>query len=419
MKAKASSRRVLPICTPSLRGYPQWMSWARTPSAAGVFVVTFLLWILASGSSPVRAQGRAARSPQIKAVGSMNTARTYAASTTLGNGSVLITGGISANFNYLSVAELYNPVKRKFVRLPPMTTPRAMHTATLLPNGQVLIAGGMVCADGQCEELSSAEIYDPNLQQFFATGSMLTPRGRHTATTLGDGAVLVAGGYNGNVLSSAEIYDPSTGRFTETASMIDPRYLHTATLLSDGEVLIAGGRSCTGMCGNDSTTTAEVYDPGRRQFFPAGKLIHGRMLHRATLLQDGRVLLSGGHSCAGDCEGATTLADAEIYDPAAGKFLPAGSMSDSREAEQAVALPDGEVFVYGGASHSERDGWQSLNSGELFQPDSETFVPAGNGAASGPDLIGALLTSQQVLIAGGIVGASIVRTAEVFTFPAN
>ncbi len=45
-----------------------------------------------------------------------------------------------------------------------------------------------------------------------ATGSMITARYGHTATLLGNGTVLVAGGQNnaGQVLATAEIYDPTS-----------------------------------------------------------------------------------------------------------------------------------------------------------------------------------------------------------------
>ena len=72
-----------------------------------------------------------------------------------------------------------------------------------------------------------------------ATGSMLTPRGDHTATLLTDGRVLVAGGFDNIVrLASAELYDPATGSWTATGSMTTAHSGHTATLLPDGRVLV-------------------------------------------------------------------------------------------------------------------------------------------------------------------------------------
>ena len=68
---------------------------------------------------------------------------------------------------------------------------------------------------------------------------MITPDPIHTATLLGNGKVLIAGGY-----PTAELYDPATGTFAVTGayagSYTGPLYVFTATLLLDGRVLITG-----------------------------------------------------------------------------------------------------------------------------------------------------------------------------------
>jgi hypothetical protein len=74
-------------------------------------------------------------------------------------------------------------------------------------------------------------------EAFNVTGSLATARYEHTATLLGNGTVLIAGGWNGGTtFSSAELYNPSTGRFSATGSMAVPRSSHTATLLNSGMV---------------------------------------------------------------------------------------------------------------------------------------------------------------------------------------
>src|SRR4029077_4244971 len=54
---------------------------------------------------------------------------------------------------------------------------------------------------------------------FVLTGSLNTARASHTSTMLNNGMVLIAGGYNGNILASAELYDPASGTFTFTGSL--------------------------------------------------------------------------------------------------------------------------------------------------------------------------------------------------------
>ena len=90
-----------------------------------------------------------------------------------------------------------------------MTVGRSSDTATLLPNGEVLIAGGIEIPTGGLgvpTELATAELYDPNSGTFAGTRSMTTERWSHTATLLGNGKVLIVGGYFGTALASAELY---------------------------------------------------------------------------------------------------------------------------------------------------------------------------------------------------------------------
>src|SRR5687768_3643919 len=82
---------------------------------------------------------------------------------------------------------------------------------------------------------------------FRPTASLGTARFDHTATLLPppDGRVLVVGGTNGTSLASAEIYDPVTATWSPTGSLATPRAGHRATLLPDGKVLVTGGANGT------------------------------------------------------------------------------------------------------------------------------------------------------------------------------
>jgi hypothetical protein len=70
--------------------------------------------------------------------------------------------------------------------------------------------------------------------------------------------LLVVGGYKNATLSSAEIYDPAAGIWTTTVAVNNARWSHTATSLPDGQVLIAGGYDYS-----DSLSSAELYDSGQ------------------------------------------------------------------------------------------------------------------------------------------------------------
>ena len=136
---------------------------------------------------------------------------------------------------------------------------------------------------------------------------MTIPREHASATLLGNGRVLVAGGGNPSATLSAELYDPASGRWARTGSMIDYTGPE-AVLLQDGRVLVAG-----------SGDVADVYSPATGTWAPTGPraypLVGGAAL---ALLSDGRVLSVGGTrlaNCSPKGCGSEPVASAELYTP--------------------------------------------------------------------------------------------------------
>ena len=111
----------------------------------------------------------------------------------------------------------------------------------------------------------SAEVYDPATGRWtLVPVPMVVDRAYHTATLLGNGKVLLAGG-DGNGFDSAELYNPGSRTFTPTGSMHDERYRHSATLLPNGRVLVAGGGRIIDCCDNNSRSRCSTRPraPGR------------------------------------------------------------------------------------------------------------------------------------------------------------
>jgi hypothetical protein len=283
------------------------------------------------------------------ATGSMSRPRLYQAATLLQNGKVLITGGEdTSTFTDLASAELYDPATGTFSLTGNMTDSRISHTATLLQSGQVLVAGGQDAAGAY---LNSAELYDPVAGTFNPTNSpMNTARSGATANLLNTGKVLITGGAQayGQFLASAELYDPAVGTFTNTSlAMGTARISHTATLLQDGKVLVTGGQVFQTYYPFAHTyfSSAEVYDPGTDTFSPTtGSMNTARSFHAATLLNNGKVVVTGGYGNTG------VLASAELYDPNLGTFSPTGSMNAARQFITGILLNNGQVLVTGGNS---------------------------------------------------------------------
>jgi hypothetical protein len=290
--------------------------------------------------------------------------------------------------------------------------------ATVLPDGRVLFMNGL------------AKIYDPSAGILRNTSIPTPPRAWNTLTLLNDGHVLLTGGVIGNAnptggavaspapsgLSSeaatatATLYDPATDTYRDTGSMAQGRVLHTATLLQDGKVLVVGGAgvalnldpTSSGESSGAPLATAEIYDPGSGTFSPTGSLSAGRAFQTATLLQDGKVLIVGGTDATNK-----SLATAELYDPQTGAFTATGSMTDGRSFHTATLLQDGKVLVAGGLSSTSGSGSSgpdpASQSAEIYDPGTGTFTKLAAPLLAPRSMSTAtLLQDGKVLIAGGL-----------------
>jgi len=401
-------------------------TWAVVEGAAGGIITSSGLYTAPSSPGMYHVVATAASDPSKTATaavsvatsgftvtGSMGTARSGHIATLLANGKVLIVGGDAS-------AELFDPASGTFTPTGSMTTLRYGPTATLLANGLVLIAGGFGPGTSQLPRLSSAELYDPGSGTFAATGSMAVGRVLHTATLLGDGRVLIAGGTNasgggGAATSSTEIYDPSTGTFTVSGSMMSSRANHTATLLASGKVLIVGGWNGHAADAADDPPWdplfAELFDPSPGSFTASGSMSTTRIGHRAIRLAGGEVLLLGGvPSLQNIHEQLPDPQFAELYDPAAGTFSTAGNFALLRTGYTATLLTNGVVLIVGG----EQAGI-AVTSAELLDPAAGASSATGGLVVARANHTATRLNDGRVLVTGGTDGnGNVFASAELY-----
>lgn len=377
------------------------------------------------------------RSGSFAPTGTMRDPRIGPLAVRLADGRVLVVGGTlteaGGTNEDLASAEVYDPVSGAWSNVGPMPAGRTAvgasghgrPTATLLPDGRVLVAGGRG-ADGP---LASALLFDPRTDTFILTEPMTFARSNASATVLADGRVLIVGGDatrsksapQVQALASTELFDPATGRFTLSGSLSTERFGHSATLLPDGRVLVAGGTNAyggplstelydpaTGTFSQGPTAASghsefgallpdgrvflagdqpELFDPAARApslvaasrnpdrtFTLTGDPVQDRSDHTATMLMDGRVLITGGLSPDG-----TGLSSAEAYDPRSNSFSATGSMAGPRLGAVALRLADGHVLIVGGSSSADFFSHVPPNQDvEIYDPASGRFVTGGS-----------------------------------------
>lgn len=298
------------------------------------------------------------RTGSFQTAGNMTIGRSGHTATFLKNGKLLIAGGWTGRYNVRRSAELYDPATGVFTPTGEMVIERAGNTAALLPDGKVLVAGG---EDRSENALASAEVYDPTTGKFTRTGDMVEPRGEATATALRNGKVLIVGGGSGhypsqNVYRSAELYDPATGKFTSTGQMSVGRHKHAAVLLASTKVLVVGGSDNRDWHGEYSS--AEIYDPATSAFSATGAMSTARfkLPYAVALLANGTVLVAGGGSFA------------EVYDETKGSFSKVeGSLGSARFFASATVLPDGKTLITGGYAET-AGGLPSTADAWIYKP---------------------------------------------------
>jgi uncharacterized repeat protein (TIGR03803 family) len=169
--------------------------------------------------------------------------------------------------------------------------------------------------------------------------------------------------------------------FRSTGSLSNARAGQTATLLANGKVLITGGTAAFG-----AIESTELYDPAKGTWTSTGSLHVPRYNHTATLLTNGTVLAAGG-----DLAGTS-----EVYDPVTGVWTLTGNLAAARKAHTATLLANGRVLVTGGGDSS-----GPLNSSELYDSATGKWTVTGTMTDARWYHTATLMPNGKVLVTGG------------------
>ena len=257
------------------------------------------------------------------------------------------------NWVGLRIAYRYDPLNDTWTRLPDMNNGRWYPTNTTLPNGDVLVISGWI-------NMNTGVNVEPQVWQS-ATGSWRNLTAAHLALPFypfmfvaPNGKVFCAGPSQ----TTRYLDVTGTGAWSVVAnSNYGTRNWGSSVMYDDGKVLIMGGSPC-GSYATDCTTfptaTAEIIDlnsPTPAWAYTGSMGTGGRKLHNATLLADGKVLVTGGSR---GTEGPNTRPNTpaypcELWDPATGAWTTMASLTRTRTYHStALLLPDGRVLSAGG-----------------------------------------------------------------------
>lgn len=340
----------------------------------------------------------------------------------------------------------------------------AIH-AIHLPNGKIMMFGYK-------NQAPQAQLYDPSTGTFAQTNP-LTANPSHDIfcsghTLLEDGRVFFAGGHVVDYWGQkyTMVYNPfsgTTGAWTQTALMGERRWYPSATTLGDGRVLILSGTQKFDATDNDLfykfqwADTVEVYDPRfdsiekfpgyfKPHWYPfifqlpngnvmfAGRYLRGtwptnsysyslNLTNRqwtpltgvqpfqgssAVMYEPGKIMKAGGEDPArtdghaGTNTGVINTAGSSVV------WRSTAPMQQRRKDMNLVLLPDGKVLALGGSFiFDDPSTGQTQRLAEMWNPATETWSPKASMAqARLYHSTAVLLADGRVLSAGGNVSPS-------------
>jgi N-acetylneuraminic acid mutarotase len=283
-----------------------------------------------------------------------------------------------------------------------------------LSTGKVYVMGGEG-ANPSPNHYNRLDEYTPGSNTWVSKKTMNVRRYSHTADTIiGSGSaelILAVGGqggpsgWPGGWLKSAELYNASNNTWTDTLDMSTYHSNHTSTVLDDGTVLVVGGHGNFGV----RTKAVDLYDPIANTWSVKATMSAARVYHTATKLNDGRVLVAGGQVTTTGSSGIATNS-AIIYDPVANTWIPTtGNLNTARLNHKAVLLSGGRVMIMGGVDSS----GNTLSSVEIWYPATDTWTTFTHMMYVRNNHTATVLQNGNVLVVGGGTTNALIN-AEVY-----
>jgi uncharacterized protein (TIGR03382 family) len=283
--------------------------------------------------------------------GPMSVPRLWHAASALADGRALVTGGSSTGAamdgsGVVDSGEVFDPATGTWSPPVHMASQRRFHTSTLLDGGRVLVAGGL---DSMASQIGTADVFDPKTGAFSPVpGGLHVPRRWHTATKRKDGTVLLVGGDTTQFagVAGTELYDPAKNAFTDGPPLGAARKRHVAAMTPDGSVVVLAGSDGEGKF----VLGGEVVDPKLSAWKPLPGAYQARVETAGDVIGGGYVLVVAGFSPS---PGQTTgtkdwTASTELYRPETMSFVQGPSLAVARSNHTVTVLDDGRVLVTGG-----------------------------------------------------------------------
>lgn len=148
-------------------------------------------------------------------------------------------------------------------------------------------------------------------------------------------------------------FDPATGDYSKGPNLLQQRANHTSTLLEDGRVLITGGGWPLFA---PNIREVEIFDPKKNTVCLAGALNKPRENHGVASLHNGKILLVGGRTAADFSDADENLTSTvELYDPNNSSSTLVGQLHQARQSPKVFPVGASGAIVLSGSTDAFRD----------------------------------------------------------------
>lgn len=271
---------------------------------------------------------------------------------------------------------------------------------SFLSDGRLLVTGGHVESH---VGLPYVSLFNPFTLTWSRTQSMNDNRWYPTNTTLRNGDVLVLSGEthaSGSMNPLPQVWQASTGTWRDlTTAVRDLPYYPRVFLAPNGKIFYAGPQRLSRWLDPEGTGT--WFDGPRSEY-------NGRS-YGSAVMYGTRVLLIGGGSPP-----TATVEEIDLSETTP-TWRQRAPMTYARRQLNATLLPDGKILVTGGSAGSDfDDATQPVKTPELYDPETNTWTRlAPQAEYRGYHSTTLLLPDGRLLSAGGRKR----HTAEIFTPP--
>jgi len=301
----------------------------------------------------------------------------------LPDGRLLVTGGHHFfNGDGLPHTNIFDYQTNTWSRMADMNLGRWYPTTCALGTGETAVVSGYYCS-ANCEQNSPNPVLQINpLPQVWQPGAgwrSLTGASR-SALPLYPWLLLAPDGrafYAGPERATLFLSTTGAGAWSDgPASNFGYRDYGSSVMYGDGKVLILGGGADPN-AGNRPTNTAEVIDlhapsPVWRY---VGSMAYRRRQTIATILADGKILVTNGTGGPGFNNPCGAVRAAEIWDPATEAWTTVASAAVARIYHLTAALlPDGRVLSAGSTGQSP-DGYSGCATSQPGELNAELYSP--------------------------------------------